>query len=237
MVATMANSARYATLEHPLIAAVVHGLYRLDSAQDAAFKLVELSGRFTLAKKQIDNPENPSLILWIKGFGLEPGDEKQGIIGHYAVIAAKRLGQRYTLSATKMYAPAKEHPQRAQVRRENPNWGHPVLRAVRRGKRYPSMAAAQAELTLLHEHFPSVSIPNPGRLYIMIYCAERPARERLVKYQLIITHDEAQNAYFIRLDEGQQKPRGPLLRASAPNTSPQGKFTAKVALQRKRKRK
>lgn len=233
----MEKAKRYAHIDNPSIAAIVHEMYRLDTAQEAAFKIVELTQHFIAGKKQIRNEEHPSLILWIKGYALSDAEKKAGYLGHYAVIAPKKIGPRHTIAATKMDAPLKDHPQRAQQRRENPNWGHPVLRSARKGKLYGSVEAAQAELDLLHEHFPGVSIPNPGKLYIMIYCSDRPARERLVKHVLTLKHNEAQNGYYIEIQENSFKPRRlPVRPAVAPAQPPQGKFTAKVAMTRKKKR-
>lgn len=232
----MQKTKRYAHIDNPTIAAIVHEMYRFESAEEAEFKIVELAQHFVAARKQIPNTQHPTLILWIKGYALTPADEKAGIIGNFAVIAAKKTGNRFTLSASKMDAPAGEHPQRGQVRRDNPNWGHPVLRAARKGKVYGSVEEAQAELDLLHEHYPSVSIPNPGLLYIMIYCADRPARERMVKFVITIKQDEAAGGYVLECKENTYQARPALPRQAAPKAPPKGKFTAKVAGERRRRK-
>lgn len=231
----MPKQKRYATIDNPTISAVVHELYRFKTAQEALDLLGTLKVHFIIAKTQIENPKHPSVILWIKGFGVEEADKAKGVIGNYAVIAVKEIKGKFALAATKMQGDVKDHPQRAQVKRDNPNWGHPVLRAVRKKKTYPTFEAAQAELSLLHEHFPKVSIPNPGKLYIMIYCADRPAKQRMVKHTLEIeTTPEGQ--YFIDINENTYTPKPKVPAALAPaGETPQGAFTARIALKRNKK--
>lgn len=235
----MSESKRYANISNPTIQAVISGMYRFATAQEAIEQLQTLRRHFIIAKKQINNPEHPSLILWIKGFGLEAGDEKHGVIGHFAIVTFQKNDGRYTLFANKMSVDYREHPQRTQVSRNNPNWGHPILRAVRKGKTYATIEAAQAELTALHETFPKVSIPNPAKLFIMIYCSDRPAKERMVKHVLEI-QTNPQGQYVISCRENtskpKQKPKTPQADAApAQANAPQGSFTAKIALARTKK--
>lgn len=153
---------RYATIHNPTLQAVAHQLFRFNSAGEAAAQIDAIRNHFIIAKKQIANPAHPSVILWIKGFEVTEEDRGQGIIGHFAVITCKASGNRFTLHAAKMDTDAREHPQRGQVMRDNPNWGHPVLRSARKGKRYATVEAAQAELTLLHEHTPKSRSRRPA---------------------------------------------------------------------------
>jgi hypothetical protein len=225
---------RYASIRNPTISAITHALYRFASAKEAAERIGMLRNHFIIAKQQIDNPAHPSVILWIKGYGLMPEDAAKGIVGHFAVVSYKENGGKFTLYATKMEADVREHPQRGQVKRDNPNWGHPVLRSARKGRTYPTLEEAEAELALLHEHYPKVSIPNPGKLFIMIYCSDRPAKERMVKHVLEIKANE-EGAYYIEVQENAAKnlrKRGKP-QPKAESLSPQGYFTAKVALKRK----
>lgn len=223
---------RYANINNPTISAIVHALYRFGSAGEAADILRVLKENFIVAKKQIENPAHPSVILWIKGYEVTPQDKEKGVIGHFAVVTCKEAGGKFTLTATKMEADAREHPQRAQVRRGNPNWGHPVLRSARKGKSYATLEEAQAELALLHEQYPKVSIPNPDRLYIMIYCADRPPRERMVKHTLqIVARPDGRYAIDIKENPKKQLVATPAIAPAA--EPPKGYFTAKLAIRRK----
>jgi hypothetical protein len=226
---------RYATANNPSIAAVLNELFRFPEKQDAELQLAQLAQHFIHSRQQIRNEDHPSIHLWIKGYAVSDEDAKQGVIGHFAVVSYKQIEGRYTLYATKVPTEAKLHPQRAQIGRDNPNWGHPVLRAVRKKKNYATLEEAEAELALLHAQFPRVSIPNPNKLYIMIYCANRPAKERMVKQVLEIKVAQ-EGGYYIECKEN--------IRTSSSKTAkpqpegvppPHGYFTAKVALKRRRK--
>jgi hypothetical protein len=220
---------RYASVNNPTISAITHALYRFTSADEAADRVKMLKAHFIIAKKQIENPTHPSVILWIKGYEVTEEERKRGIIGHYAVVSYKEKAGKFTLYATKMDVPVSEHPQRAQILRDNPNWGHPVLRSARKGRTYPTLEEAQSELDLLHEQYPKVSIPNPSKLYIMIYCSNRPAKERMVKHVLELKANE-QGAYYIEIRENIPKP---VVKKPEEKKPTQGYFTAKVALKRK----
>lgn len=218
---------RYATAKNPTLQAVLGGHFRLADEAQAREKLALIAKNFTHSRHQIEGKQ-PSLHLWIKGFGLEEGDATLGVISHFAIIGYRKEQDYYTLHATKIPTPAGEHPQRAQVKRDNPNWGHPVLRAIRKGKIYPNSAAAQAELELLHREFPKVSIPNGPKLYLMIYCAGRKPKERLVKHILEIAPQG--EGCIISAKENLPKPR-----VKAEPKPVQGYFTAKVAAKRRKR--
>lgn len=75
----------------------------------------------------------------------------------------------FTLTATKVERPLASHPQKKRPTSKHPNWGHPVMRAIKRAKPYATIQDAQSELELLHLEFPEVSIPGQGKLYIIVY--------------------------------------------------------------------
>ncbi len=223
----------YATIANPTIEAVVNTLYRFSTLEEALERLAQLQGHFVSSTKQLENTAQPTLHLWIKGFGVVPEDKAKGVIGHFAIIAVEQRAERWTLTATKLDTPAQNHPQRAQVKRDNPNWGHPVIRGIRKGKAYKTLEEAQSELDLLHTQFPRVSIPNLGKLYIMIYCADRPPKERMVKHILSLKLQQ-DATYIIECKENLPKEKRPMPKIpekpSASPSAPQGYFTAKVAL-------
>jgi hypothetical protein len=235
----MNETKHYATLNNPTIQAVTHALFRFPTAEDAIHQMENLQRHFIIAKKQIKNAAHPSLILWIKGYALTPEDEPKGVIGHYAIVSYKEVDGKFTLFATKMEGDHREHPQRKLVMRDQPpNWGHPVLRHAMKGRTYTTGEEAQAQLALLHEHYPNLSIPTPGKLYIMIYCSRRPATQRMVKHIVEIkVNDEGR--YRLDIKENIPKKKAPVTTVSAPAASepphPQGVHTAKVMLRRQTK--
>ena len=238
-----APSKRYASVNNPTINAVVHALFCLPTEALAREKLDTIREHFIISAKQIANDAHPSVHLWIKGYEVTPEQKEKGVIGNYALISYKKTGEgkdcKWVLNATRLDMPANTHPQRAQVKRDNPNWGHPVLRSIRKGKHYATLEEAQAELNLLHTQFPKVSIPNMGKLFIMIYCSERPPKERMVKHILKIKL-QPDATYLIECKENMpkelrgladKKPKKPVAKPLEPS-EPKGYFTAKVALGR-----
>jgi hypothetical protein len=236
------KSKRYASVNNPTINAVVHELYCLPTEELASEKLEQIRSHFIISTKQLNNA-TPSVHLWIKGFDVKPEQEAQGVIGNFAVVSYKKTDDtaspKWLLYATILDTPAQSHPQRAQVMRDNPNWGHPVMRSIRKGKKYKTLEEAQSELNLLHTQFPRVSIPNMGKLFIMIYCADRPAKSRMVKHILKIKL-QPDASYTIECKENlpkemrpksDKKPNMPSVN-SKESVEPKGFFTASVALRR-----
>lgn len=177
---------RYATVLHPTIEAVVSALFRLPSEEAAMKRLASIrdyfiisrsesrDGKEVLADTETATPpaeaDPRELKLWIKGFGVSEEDEKKGFLGNYALLRVTALeGGKWTITAEKLDVPAKNHPQRKRIIRHHPNWGHPVLRNVKKKKLYPSPEEARKALLQLHEEFPDVSIPNNDKLFIITY--------------------------------------------------------------------
>jgi hypothetical protein len=235
------KSKRYASVNNPTINAVVHELYCLPSEALAREKLEQIRSHFIISAKQLNNA-TPSVHLWIKAYDVKPEQEEQGVIGNFALLSYKKVdaaSDKWLLYATRLDTPAQSHPQRAQVMRDNPNWGHPVMRSIRKVKKYTTLEEAQSELNLLHAQFPRVSIPNMGKLFIMIYCADRPAKSRMVKHILKIKL-QPDATYIIECKENlpkemrpksNKKPKMPAANVKEP-VEPKGFFTASVALRR-----
>lgn len=226
-------SDRYAHIDHPAISAILHELFRFHSEAEAAQQLAQMAEQFVISKKQ-PKAEKPSLLLWIKGYELNGSDK--AVIGNYAIISCKEIDGRVALYATKQDVPGKEHPQRAQILRGTPNWGHPVMRAVRKKKVYESRGDVMANLASLHEDFPTVSTPTPDALYILVYCSERPANARMVKFKLTAEPCGEKSGFLIGCKEINRKVTVPLPHKQ-PRENPKGKFSAKVAASRGRRKK
>lgn len=161
----------YATVKHPTIEALVHGLYKYIDRKDAVSRLENIRANFVMSKDAGGtSKENPSAVFWIKGYGLTDAEIEQGFTGHFCrmEITTNAKGQ-FTLSATKIETPLDKHPQKKRRPATHPNWGHPVMRSVKKGKIYPTLEAAAHELELLHLEFPEVSIPGVNKLYLIIY--------------------------------------------------------------------
>ncbi|WP_165985777.1 AAA family ATPase [Streptomyces sp. YIM 98790] len=205
---------RYATTRHPTIAAIVTGSYRFRTREEALETLHAITRSFVLSRKLNDregDPDRPA--LWITGFALTPEEEAGGVRGHYARLGVADRGGRWTITAEKVdtdvLPPFQPRP-RPGARPPHPNWGHPVLRRVRRNQRnpppapYPSPAHAQRDLDQLHEEFPATSIPNPGLLYLMVWDGKRRAlgEEPIVK--LILSIEQCPGGFVIRARENRR---------------------------------
>lgn len=230
----------YATAKNPSISAIIHEMFCLPEAQ-AREKLQALREHFITSKEQPKDAPQYSVILWIKDYALTEEELKKGFMGNFALISYKTTGKdEFTLYATKIESELRYHPKRKHTGQRMPNWGHPVLRGVKRGKRYDTVDAINKEFAQLHKEYPDVTIPNPGKLYVMIY--GRTTEPRVQKYVLEIKLDNEKNQYYIESRVNQYETRAPARPTSAAadepinQAAPQGYFTARVALQRSKKR-
>jgi hypothetical protein len=162
---------KYATVLHPTIAALVGGHYRYKEKAQALSRFKHIAEHFVLSKEQLQSSkDHPVVIFWIKGFALDETQEIAGFTGNFARMEVVTLDNGlFTLTATKVERPLASHPQKKRPTSKHPNWGHPVMRAIKRAKPYATIQDAQSELELLHLEFPEVSIPGQGKLYIIVY--------------------------------------------------------------------
>ncbi len=234
---------KYATILHPTIEAVVHALYRYPTHAKAAERLAQVRQHFVLAKDQPESPpDHPRILLWIKGYEVTPTEADQGFSGHYAELTVTTTDKGlFTISASKVLRPLASHPQKKRPKARHPNWGHPVMRAVKKQKRYATLEEATAELELLHTEFPEVSIPGQGKLFIIIY-EKREAGARPTHKIALELKTHPAGGYIICWRDNQKitrpsskQPPGTAETAAA-NTDPQGYFTSMVALGKLRKR-
>ena len=234
---------RYATANHPTIEGVIYSLYRFFNEQQALDRMNTIREHFIISKEQIDN-EYPSIVLWIHGFDISPEEEAKGYMGNYAVISYHKVDDRYTLYAQKIERPLKNHPQRKRQRSKHPNWGHPVLREIKKQKVYTDVEEPRALLMQLHEEYPDVTIPCANKIYTIIYT--RTKNPPIQKYRFdIMVHPEG--GFVIKYEENTyQAPPGkePKFKASQEQVvaadavakeqpEPTGYFTSKEMLKRK----
>lgn len=184
---------KYATVQHPTIEALVHGLYKYVARKDAVSRLENIRGNFVMSK---DTPpstkEEPVAVFWIRGYGVTEADLKNGFTGHFCrmEITTNSKGQ-FTLAASKVEVPLAKHPQKKRAQSTHPNWGHPVMRAIKKGKVYPTLEAAAAELELLHLEYPEVSIPGVNKLYLIIYEKREGVKQPTRKVALELSAKDA----------------------------------------------
>lgn len=199
---------KYATAHHPTIEALVHGLYKYTDRKQAESRFKNIAGHFVLSKEQPESTaDDPAVQFWIKGFGVTPDEEVQGFTGQFCEMRiTKNAKGQHTLSATRVDKPIGVHPQKKRLQSKHPNWGHPVMRAIKKGKVYPTLEAASAELELLHIEFPEVSIPGVNKLYIILYEKREGIKQPTRKVALELT---AKDAGFAIVCKDNEKVAGP----------------------------
>lgn len=234
-----AHKQRYANAANPSISAIVEGLYRFKDAETATHKLDEIKEKFTLSRHQEGMPEDrPCALLWIKDFAMTKEESDKGYMGNYGIISVEECEEGlYTLKATKLESELKYHPRRRRTQQRCPNWGHPILRNIKKGKTYPTVEAAAHELQQLHLEYPDTTIPGQNKLYVMIYSRAEDPKNPVQKYILEIDHLQT-GGFTIKYEVNTYKPT---IRKEAPTTElaaeePQGRFTSMVALKRNKKR-
>lgn len=239
---------RYATIRHPTIAAAIEGTYRFQAEAQAKQQLQILREYFVLSRHQ--KAEDHAIILWVKGFEVTKAEKKNGYTGNYAAIGIKKLGEgKYTLSTKKVESELKFHPQRQRPQHRHPNWGHPVLRSIKKKRIYQTVELAQAELQALHEEFPEVTIPLTNKVYVIVYSRqEKPPAKKYV-LEIKVADD---GGFYIEATENTYKPSAAPIPTSklppsedgeeqgdeaAANNEAPGYFASMVALRRSKKKK
>lgn len=249
MAKTEKPKTRYAHVRDPMIVGIIHEMFSFEDATQALAKIENLASRYTTSQHQIENDQTdyPSLILWIRNYEVTDEDKENGLMGNYACITYKEVKEsklgavRYTLYAIKLPAERKLHPMKKQLKTRHPNWGHPVMQSIKERVAYTTPEEAQAQLDRLHADFPEVTVPNPGKLYTMLY-QRRKNRSNIRKMVLETKLAEDGVSFVIdcyKNEYKQKKTQEVLVPTDAPieqePDEPMGKFTAKVALKRAKK--
>lgn len=179
---TAGKTRRYATVLHPTIGAVIAGTYRFATEEQARQQLGIFRDNFVLSKHQGAAEHENNILLWIKGYMVNSSEKSNGWTGNYCAIGiVKRADGKFTLEGRKVESDLKYHPQRQRPKHKHPNWGHPILRSVKKKRIYQTVEAAQAELQQLHEEYPEVTIPLTNKLYLIIYSRQQnPPAQKFV---------------------------------------------------------
>jgi len=185
----------FANVKSPLIEAVIEQSYSFSKLEQATEVLETLKKQFVMSKHQVVDNEIPSAMMWIHGFDISEDEEGDGCIGNYGIISAIPTdGDKYTLTVKKIVREMKFHPQRKMKKGKHPNWGHPVMRAIKSGKRYNSIEDVRAVLKQLHEDYPTVTIPCTNKTYTMVY--SKTTKPPVKKYVLEVKITEDGHFYI-----------------------------------------
>lgn len=237
---------RIAAADLPVIEATLKQLYRFSTIEQAVNRLNQIREEFEIASVQ-EGAEGPMVKMWIKGFSITDEELKEGALGNYAVITPRKVAEGHIiLHAEKVETPVAKHPQRVRPQQKHPNWGHPVLRSLKKKKTYDSIEEAQAELELLHREYPEASIPGIGKLFLMIY-EKLPDGQKgspTRKYVLEIKSDDKGRFHLTARANTHQKkapkkavPNFTTPNAEAPVADPvRGRFTSMIEAKRFKKK-
>lgn len=218
---------KYATVQHPTVEALVNGLYKYIHRKDAIARLENIRANFVMSKDAPPSTkEDPVALFWIKGYAVNEAEEKQGYTGHFCrmEITTNSKGQ-FTLAASKVETPLAKHPQKKRQQSTHPNWGHPIMRSVKKGKVYPTLDAAVAELEQLHLEYPEVSIPGVNKLYLIIYEKREGVKQPTRKIALELT---AKDAGFVIVCKDNEKSAARPIRKLPPGMDDAPKSEAQV---------
>ena len=238
MTTTPTEKPRYANALAMHFAAAINGLYRFEREKSAHAKLEAITLGCVLTK---DQPEE-GVALWIRDFALTQAQEEAGYLGNFAVIRVVRMADEdgyYTLDVTAVDKELRYHPLRKRIAQRSPNWGHPLLRAVKAAKQYGTLEEVEALLQQLHLEYPETTVPAANKLYLMIFSREETPEKPLQKYVLEIENLQGGGFTIVaRKNEYKAKPKVKRVGdVSTPGISatPTGHFASMVALKRKRK--
>ncbi len=230
---------RYASAAHLHIAAVINGAYHFDTLFQATKKLDSFKRLFTVASEQEENPEIPSLILWIRHYDVSEEEAHKGAIGNFCHIKIEKASDGlFTLVANKLVTEPRFHPMRKRQKARCPNWGHPILRAMKNGHQYATIEEVNDALQSLHLEYPETTIPASNKLYIMVFSRSEDPKNPIKKYVLEIKH--VQGGGFTvecKLNEYNRPERAESAEPEREETVPMGHFSSMIALKRNRKSK
>ncbi len=231
--ATPKSRHRYANALSVEIAAAVNGLYRFNTAEQAERKLQGIRRNFTIAREQ-EETKLPSLTLWMRDFEVTEAEAASGGVGNFGCLMVEELEDGlYTITAYKREKPLKLHPVRRRPASRTPNWGHPILRSIKKGKQYPTLEEAQLELQALQMEYPDTTLPAQNKLFLMVFSRREDPKNPIKKYVLEIENLQG-GGFTISCAENDYKPRPVKVPETATAKEKTGHFASMVAVKRKK---
>lgn len=222
---------KYASAGNPMINAAIKSLFRFATMEQALDCLNQIKRDFVTSRHIA--AERDAAILWIRGYEVTAEEETQGYTGNFAFITFKPHADKFILSAMKLASELKFHPQRRRPKKSHPDWGHPILRDIKKRRIYDSAEEAIGELARLHEEFPTVSIPGESNLLLILYEKVENSKSPVQKYKF--SAKALPEGGFIIEYKRNIKPVKTREESSAEKNA--GYFTAMVKLKKKRKKK
>jgi hypothetical protein len=137
----------------------------------------------------------------------------KGFVGNFGRLQIEEQEDGlYTINAYKVEKALKNHPIRRRPVARTPNWGHPILRAIKKGVQFETLEEAQAELQKLQVEYPETTVPATNKLFLMIFSRREDPSNPIKKYVLEITNLQG-GGFTIGCTANEYKPS---TRAAAP---------------------
>ena len=152
----MTKQKPFASIRNPKIQAILNGLYSFKTELESLELIDELKKKYQISNRKPQ--DEAGFVLWIKGFNLSEIKEK-GYVGNFVEIFPVKKDDKFSVEAKKIDIELKYHPERKYQKKELPSWGHPVLRNIKKGKKYNSLEQAKNELIKIQEDYKKNSIP------------------------------------------------------------------------------
>ena len=224
---------KYASINHPIISAILNNDYKLPTYESAADLLIKIKETFIISKEQEEMLSKGKLRLWIRGYLLTEQERELGAVGNMCQLKiTKQNDGSHIISTTKEELTPSKHPIRKRKNANMPNWGHPVLRQIKKEHVYGKFEEAAEDLYNLHQEFPDTTIPGRDKLDLMIYSRKPGEDPERKKYRLQIKPLEKE--FVIEIIE--KKPNQPKTSSKKDDIDIVGKFTAKAVLSKKKKK-
>ena len=194
--------ARFFNIHNIKFSALKEGTLRYSTLAQAQNELNSLKTQYITSRKSEPN-KTSFIIFWIYNYELTEEEIEQGYIGNFAKIMIKMLANKlYTLVIEKFPEEVRCHPQKKRdTHHLHPNFGHPIIRSVKKGKKYQNEKDAQYQLERLHIEHPSTIPATRNKLYLMIYskCDTPPIK----KFILEVKYDG--DKFFLNLTENPEQ--------------------------------
>jgi hypothetical protein len=236
---------QYANHKSHAIHAALMGYYRFANLDQAKLQLQILRDSYFISRHAL-HPDTPeSTYIWVRGYELSEEDKKQGLLGHFVKITCHMESKGKWGFAVEKVVDDAPHPQRKRIAMQHPNWGHPVLRNIDKKRIYLTIEDALADMALLQQEYPHVSVPGNHCLFIAVYGRVEDKKGKRVKRYVLEIEPVREGGYYLIAKEKKQKPKtkelpksmkpkAPLPTADKPS-EPMGFFASKVTLKRAKK--
>ena len=234
----------YANHKSHIMHAALMGYYRFANEEQAKLQLQIIRDAYFISRYPAHTDTPVSTVVWVRGYGVSDEDKKQGWLGHFVRITCHMESKGKWGFALEKVVDDAPHPQKRRVAMQHPNWGHPILRNIDKKHVYASIDDALAEMALLQQEYPHVSVPGNHCLFIAVYGRVEDKKGKRVKRYVLEIEPLPDGGYLLMAKEKKHKPKPaktvkkalPPKPPSESPSEPMGFFASKVTLKRAKKK-